>query len=249
MSRRLSEADLAAMQKAGKVAAQILRDLETFIAPQVATKDIEKFFDNALAKHPGMSAAFKGYNGFPSSVCVSLNDEVIHGIPSDTRVIKSGDLVSVDLGIKYKGVYVDTAYTYMVGEVNDLAKKLCKVTKEALWEGIRQALPGSRVGDVGSAVQNLAEKSGFSVVRQFVGHGIGKDLHLPPEVPNFGRKKVGFELKENIALAIEPMVAVGNYEVIIDKDGWTARTKDGSLSAHYEHTVVVTKDGPLVITV
>ena len=249
MSRRLSDADLAAMQKAGKAAAGILRDLESFIKPQISTKDIEKFFDNALAKHAGMSAAFKGYNRFPASVCVSLNDEVIHGIPSDTRVVKNGDLVSVDLGIKYKGVYVDTAYTYMVGEVSDLARKLCKVTQEALWEGIKQALPGSRVGDVGNAVQSLAEKNGFSVVRQFVGHGIGKDLHLPPEVPNFGAKKVGFEFKENIALAIDPMVAAGEYEVVIDKDGWTARTKDGSLSAHYEHTVVVTKNGPLVITV
>ena len=248
MSRRLSEADLAAMQKAGKAAAQILRDLESFIAPQASTKDIEKFFDNALDKHAGMSAAFRGYNGFPASVCVSLNDEVIHGIPSDTRTIKSGDLVSVDLGIKYKGVYVDCAYTYMVGEVSDLARKLCKVTQAALWEGIGQALPGSRVGDVANAVQNLAEKNGFSVVRQFVGHGIGKDLHLPPEVPNFGKKGVGFEFKENIALAIEPMVAVGKYEVVIDKDGWTARTKDGSLSAHYEHTVVVTKNGPVVVT-
>jgi methionyl aminopeptidase len=249
MVSRLREADLAAMQKAGKTAAVILRDLESFIKPRISTKDIERFFDNALAKYAGMSAAFKGYNRFPASVCVSLNDEVIHGIPSDTRIVKNGDLVSVDLGIKYKGVYVDTACTYMVGEVSELARTLCRVTKEALWEGIKQALPGARVGDVGSVVQNLAEKNGFSVVRQFVGHGIGRDLHLPPEVPNFGKKKVGFEFKENIALAIEPMVAVGGYEVVIDNDGWTARTKDGSLSAHYEHTVVVTKNGPLVITV
>jgi len=248
MSSRLGEAELAAMQKAGKVASGILSDLGGFIKPQISTKDIEKFFENALGEHDGMSAAFKGYSGFPAAVCVSLNDEVIHGIPSEARIVKDGDLVSVDLGIKYKGVYVDTAYTYMVGNVSDLARKLCKVTQEALWEGINKALPGLRTGDIGSAVQGLAEKNGFSVVRQFVGHGIGRNLHLAPEVPNFGKKNIGFQFKENIALAIEPMVAAGGYEVVIDSDGWTARTKDGSLSAHYEHTVVVTKNGPLVIT-
>ena len=248
MGRRLSEADIAAMQKAGAIAAQILRDLKNFIKPQIVTKDIELFFDKTLAEHKGMEAAFRGYNGFPGGLCVSLNDEVIHGIPSEKRIIQDGDLVSVDLGIRYKGIYVDTAYTYMVGKVSAPAQKLCAVTQDALYEGIKQALIGNRVGDIAYAVQHKAQENEFAVVRQFVGHGIGHSLHLPPEVPNFGMPAVGFEFKNNIALAIEPMVVAGSYELLIDADGWTARTKDGSLSAHYEHTVVITENGPLIVT-
>jgi methionyl aminopeptidase len=181
-------------------------------------------------------------------VCVSLNDEVIHGIPLQERIVKDGDLVSVDLGIQYKGVFVDAAYTYMVGKVSNLAKKLCRVTMDALWEGIKKAKAGLTVGDVAFAVQNRAEKNGFSVIRQFVGHGIGKSLHLPPEVPNFGEPASGFKLRRGMAIAIEPMVSAGDYEVVIAPDGWTARMKDGSLSAHYEHTVFITENGPIIIT-
>ena len=248
MSVGISAVDLASMKVSGKVAAQILKDLNSVIVPGISTWDIEKFFDNELSRHKGMSASFKGYSGYPSSVCVSVNDVVIHGIPSPEKIIDEGDLVSVDLGIKYKGTHVDTAATYMVGKVSDAAKKLSKVTFDALWKGIEQARVGSAIGDIAYAVQSFVESNGFSVIRQFVGHGIGKELHLPPEVPNFGVPRSGYQLKRNIAIAIEPMVSAGGYEVEVQPDGWTAKMKDGSLSAHFEHTVVITQDGPLVVT-
>jgi len=244
----LSGSDLAAMKISGRVAAQILNDLGRVIRPGISTKDIETFFDNELCRHAGMTAAFKGYSGYPAAVCVSVNDEVIHGIPAVKRVLREGDLVSVDLGIRYKGTYVDTASTYAVGQISDAAKKLCRVTREALDRGIAQARAGAQIGDVAYAIQKVVEDNGFSVVRQFVGHGIGKELHLPPEVPNFGSPRSGYVLEEGAAIAIEPMVSAGGYEVVVQPDGWTAKMKDGSLSAHYEHTVAITKDGPLIIT-
>ncbi|MDD4955812.1 MAG: type I methionyl aminopeptidase, partial [Candidatus Omnitrophica bacterium] len=186
--------------------------------------------------------------GYPASICVSINDEVIHGIPSDKRVIQEGDLVSIDLGIKYKGLFVDTAYTYIAGRGSNVARKLVKATLKSLYEGIKKAKPQARIGDIGSAVQNFIEKQGFGVVRQFVGHGIGKNLHQHPEVPNFGLPGEGDELYAGIAIAIEPMVTAGNYNVKVEPDGWTAKTKDGSLSAHFEHTIAITKKGPLILT-
>jgi methionyl aminopeptidase len=244
----LSAGNISDMKKSGGVAAQALKAIGDFITVGLSTKDIELFFISFLNDFSAMRPAFKGYNGFPSSICVSVNDEVIHGVPSERKIINNGDLVSVDIGIEYNGVYVDTAYTYMIGDVSANARKLCDVTNLALYQGIKKVNIGATIGDIGFEVQQIVEKNGFSVVRQFVGHGIGHQLHMPPEVANFGKQGDGCKLTSNIALAIEPMVNAGRYQVDILHDGWTVRTKDRSLSAHYEHTVVVTSDGPLIIT-
>jgi len=247
MVKPLTAQELDTMHKAGKAAAAILRKLKGFLKPGISTKDIEGFFERELSKYPGMEFAFKGYKGYPACCCVSVNEEIIHGIPS-SRQIKNGDLVSIDLGIKYKGLFVDTAYTYIVGQATGQAKKIVKVSLKALDVGIRQIKAGSRVGDISWAIQNFVENNGFSVIRKFVGHGIGRELHLAPEVPNFGEKETGPELEEGYALAIEPMVSAGSFDVDILADGWTAKTKDNSLSAHFEHTIAVTKKGPWILT-
>lgn len=248
MTEGLSSEEIACMRQAGRVAALILKKLKGCVKPGVATKYIEENFDNYLKEYPGMESAFKGFMGYPASLCVSINDEVIHGIPSDKRIIKEGDLVSIDLGIKYKGLFVDTAYTYIAGRPQAAAKKLLKASLRALYEGIKKAKPFATTGDVGFAVQSLIEKQGFAVIRKFVGHGIGKTLHLHPEVPNFGTPGEGEKLFEGMAIAIEPMVTAGSFDVEVGSDGWTAKTRDGSLSAHFEHTVAITKKGPLILT-
>jgi methionyl aminopeptidase len=248
MTGLLSSEDIAYMREAGKAAARILRKLKSCVKPGVTTKSIEDSFDNYLEEYPGMEAAFKGFMGYPASLCVSVNEEVIHGIPSDKKVIQEGDLVSIDLGIKYKELFVDTAYTYIAGRGSKAAKKLVKASLRSLYEGIKRAKPQATVGDIGSAVQNFVEKQGFGVVRQFVGHGIGRKLHQYPEVPNFGLPGEGDKLEVGMAIAIEPMVTAGSFNVAIAGDGWTAKTRDGSLSAHFEHTVVITKKGPLILT-
>ncbi|MFA5007748.1 MAG: type I methionyl aminopeptidase [Candidatus Omnitrophota bacterium] len=248
MTDLLSSEDIACMRQAGSVAALILKKLGKCVVAGATTKYIEESFDNYLKEYPGMESAFKGYMDYPASLCVSINDEVIHGIPSDKREIREGDLVSIDLGIKYKGLFVDTAYTYIAGRGNKIARKLVKASLKSLYEGIKKVKPQATTGDIGFAVQKFVENQGFAVVKQFVGHGIGKSLHLYPEVPNFGMPGKGDRLREGMAIAIEPMVAAGNYEVGVAGDGWTAKTKDGSLSAHFEHTVAITKKGPLILT-
>ena len=240
--------DLSTMRQAGKVASKAFKNIKKIMKAGSSTKDVEVLFDNFLKKYSGMEAAFKGYSGYPASLCVSINEEIIHGIPTDHKIIRDGDVVSVDLGIKYKGLFVDTAYTYLIGRVSSAAKKIVKVTYKSLQEAIKKVKIGAKIGDIGCAVQDFVEKNGFSVIRRFVGHGIGRDLHLPPEVPNFGKCKEGEELKEGYAIAIEPMVSSGTYDIDVLDDGWTVKTKDNSLSAHFEHTVVVTKKGPWVIT-
>lgn len=244
----LTREDFLDMRRAGKVAAYILRKLKKFIQPGITTKDIEIFFDRELEKYPDMSPAFKGFMGYPASVCVSVNEEVIHGIPSIKKVVYDGDVVSVDLGIKYKGLFVDTAYTYLVGKCSPLARKLVQITLRALNVGVRQAKVGAKVGDVGATIQNYIESNKFSVIRKFVGHGIGHSLHLSPEVPNFGMKGKGDAFLEGCAIAIEPMVSAGNFEVDVLDDGWTAKTEDNSIAAHFEHTVAITKHGPWILT-
>ncbi len=236
------------MRAAGQVASGILKKFRFFLRAGISTKDIEEFFEDNLREYPEMEFAFKGYMGYPASCCVSVNEEIIHGIPSVDRLIKDGDLVSIDLGIKYRGLFVDTAYTYIVGKVSRPARKLVKATFKALHVGIRQIKPGARVGDVSWAIQRFVEKSGFSVIRKFVGHGIGRELHLAPEVPNFGEKGQGPVLEEGCAVAVEPMVSAGGFEIDILNDGWTAKTKDNSLSAHFEHTIAITKKGPWILT-
>ena len=191
---------------------------------------------------------FKNYEGYPATACISINNEVIHGIPTNKRVLKAGDIVSIDLGAKFEGYHGDNAATFACGDVSPEAKRLMDTTKESLYEGIAAAVAGGRIGDISHAVQSYVEARGYSVVRQFVGHGIGTSLHEAPEVPNFGTAGRGFRLMPGMTLAIEPMVNAGGSEVKILPDGWTVLTKDGSLSAHFEHTVVITTDGPKIMT-
>lgn len=247
MIEPLTSNELKAMRQAGRAAAAIIRKLKFFITPGITTKSIETFFEKKLQQYPDMEAAFKGFMGYEASCCVSVNEEVIHGIPS-RRLIRAGDLVSVDLGIKYKGVFIDTAHTYAVGRITAAARRLVRVAHRSLYEAIRRIKIGACIGDISSSVQRTVEKNGFSVIRKFVGHGIGRELHLPPEVPNFGEKGQGPQLVEGQAIAIEPMVAMGSFDVDILDDGWTAKTKDNSLSAHFEHTIAVTKRGPWILT-
>ena len=248
MENILSYDEMVVMKKTGAFAARILAQVKKIMKPGTSTKDVETFFDKTLKEYPHMYAAFKGYNNYPSSLCVSVNEEIIHGIPSAQRVLKAGDLVSVDLGIKHQGLFVDTAYTYAIGIPTPLARKLINVCKNALGEAVKRVKIGARIGDIGSTVQTFVEKHGFSVIRNFVGHGIGRVLHCYPEVPNFGEKNTGEILREGMVLAIEPMISSGSYEVEILSDGWTAKTKDNSLSCHFEHTVAVTKRGAWVLT-
>ena len=248
MGNSLSFEEMCEMKKPGRVAAEVFRNLRQFIAPGISTKDIEVFFDNMLVEHSGMEAAFKGYGGYPASLCVSVNEEVIHGIPSEKKIINDGDIVSIDLGIVYNGLYVDTAYTYQIGEVSAQGKNLVRVCQGALKEAIKKVKGGAYIGDIGEEIQSFVEKEGFSVVRSFVGHGIGRELHCSPEVPNFGVAGTGEQLREGMVIAIEPMVCIGGYEVEVMDDGWTVKTKDRSLSCHFEHTIAITKEGPVIIT-
>lgn len=248
MDNILTDEQIEMMKRAGKVAGWIMKRLKRVVKEGVTTKDIEDFVDKNLELYPEMKPAFKGYLGYPSSVCVSVNEEIIHGIPKKGKILKNGDIVSVDFGIEYNGIFVDTAYTYGVGKISLLARRLIDVCRNSLKEGIKRIKPGMRVGDVSNAIQRYVEKYGFSVIRKFVGHGIGKKLHLPPEVPNFGEQGKGDILRPRMALAIEPMVSAGDYDVMVLDDGWTVKTVDGSLSAHFEHTVVIKEKKALVIT-
>jgi len=248
MDNILSLEEIKTMRIPGKVAAQFLKQLRRSIAPGMSTKDIEDHFDQMLTQHHDMEAAFKGYCDYPASLCVSVNDEIIHGIPRRDHIIQKGDFVSVDLGIKYKGLFVDTAYTYTAGAVSNKDKKLLKVGHYALLRALKKVRIGAHIGDIGATIQKYVESHGCSVIRKFVGHGIGRVLHCPPEVPNFGIENTGEILKEGMVIAIEPMVTSGGYDVAFLDDGWTVKTKDNSLSVHFEHTIAVTRRGPYVIT-
>lgn len=232
--------------RACKIVAEILNALKEIVKPGITTKDIEVFVDKTIAER-GAVAAFRGYRNYPSSVCTSVNDQVVHGIPSGLR-LKEGDILSVDLGIYLEGFYGDGAVTFPVGRISPSAERLLRVTEEALYIGIEKARPGNRVSDISSSIQRYVESHGYSVVRTFVGHGIGRSLHEEPQVPNFGAPGQGPRLREGMTLAIEPMVNEGTYEVRILDDGWTAVTADGKLSAHYEHTVVITRNGARILT-
>lgn len=195
----------------------------------------------------GAKPAFKGYHGYPHALCISINEVVVHGMPSE-RVLMEGDIVGLDFGVCYQGFYGDATITLPVGRVTDRALRLMQVTEQSLYAGIEQARPGNRLGDISAAVQSVAEDAGYSVVRDFVGHGIGKNLHEEPQIPNFGQKGRGIELKRGMILAIEPMVNEGHYKVQIQPDGWTVVTKDGSLSAHFEHSIAITENGPDILS-
>jgi len=238
--------EIKRMAEACRIVAEVLEEIRKIIAPDITTKEIDGFAESYIVSKKAYPA-FKGYRGFPASLCTSVNEEVVHGIPSSRR-LKKGDIISLDIGVYYRGFYGDAAVTFPVGEPEGVAKKLLTVTKDALYRGIENAVIGNRLFDISSAIQRYVEGNGFSVVRNFVGHGIGRELHEEPQVPNFGRTGEGPSLREGMTLAIEPMVNAGGWEVIILSDGWTAVTKDRSLSAHFEHTVAITSNGPLILT-
>jgi len=238
--------ELILMREAGKILARILADLKSSLKIGMTTKEIDERAES-LMKDCGVAPAFKGYHGYPACLCLSVNEEVIHGIPG-ARVIKDGDIVGIDIGIIRQGYYSDMAFTVGFGDVPPAKQKLMDVTRQALLKGIAEARPGNRLGDISNAIQRYAESKGFSIVRDFVGHGIGRALHEDPEIPNYCPPRQGPLLKAGMVFAIEPMVNMGSWAVVQDADRWTIRTADGQPSAHFEHTIVVTKGEPLVLT-
>ena len=234
------------MRQAGQIVAQILQSLESLIRPGITTGELDREAE-AIIRRLGGEPAFKGYRGFPASICTSVNEEVVHGIPG-RRVLKEGDIVGVDVGAKVSGYFGDGARTFGVGTISEEAGRLIEVTQEALTRGIQQAVLGGRLSNISFAIQSYVESFGYSVVRDFVGHGIGSQIHQDPQVPNFGSPNHGVELKKGMALAIEPMVNVGGPEVLVLDDGWTVVTRDRKLSCHFEHTVVVGEDPPEILT-
>ena len=243
--------EIEIMRAANVIVAEVLSELRRRVQPGVTTADLDRIAED-MTRQRGATPAFKGYapagRVFPRSVCTSINDEVVHGIPSERRVLHEGDLIGLDFGVCYEGFYGDAAVTVAVGQADPEAERLMQVTEEALWAGIEQVRPGKRLGDVSAAIQERVERDGFSVVREFVGHGIGRRLHEEPQVPNFGKRDRGVRLREGMVLAIEPMVNAGAPEVRVKEDGWTAVTIDGRRSAHFEHSVAVTEHGPYVLS-
>jgi methionyl aminopeptidase len=241
-----SSQEIERIAQACGIVAKTLDAVKVIVKPGITTAEIESFVD-AYIRENNAVPAFKGYRGYPASICTSVNNEVIHGIPSD-RVLKEGDILSVDLGVYKDGFYGDGAYTFPVGKIHPDAERLLKVTEEALYIGIENAKADNRVSDISYSIQNHVESNGFSVVRAFVGHGIGSELHEEPQIPNFGLPGRGPRLRPGMTLAIEPMVNEGGYEVLILDDGWTVVTMDGKLSAHFEHSILVTLDKPRILT-
>lgn len=239
--------ELKVMREACRISAEALKLTGNAVEPGVTTAELDRIAEKYILSQ-GAIPNFKNYNGYPATACISINNEVIHGIPSKKRVIKAGDIVSIDLGACFEGYHGDNAATFACGDVSAEAKRLMDTTRESLYEGIAAAVSGGRLGDIGAAIQQYVEKRGYSVVRQFVGHGIGTHLHEAPEVPNFGTHGRGIRLMPGMTLAIEPMINAGHYDVKVMPDGWTVLTKDGSLSAHFEHTIVITPDGPQIMT-
>lgn len=239
--------ELSVMKEACRISAGALQVIGQAIEPGVTTGELDRMAEKYILSQ-GAKPNFKNYQGYPATACISINNEVIHGIPSNKRKIAAGDIVSVDLGALYEGYHGDNAATFAVGDVTSEAKRLIDTTRESLYEGIKFARAGGRIGDISSAIQRYVESRGFSVVRDFVGHGIGTQLHESPEIPNFGTPGKGIRLLPGMTIAIEPMINIGSHEVKILPDGWTVLTKDGSLSAHFEHTVAITADGPLIMT-
>jgi len=235
------------MREAGRLVGEVLTELAAAVAPGVSTADLDALAEKRI-RQAGATPAFKGYHGYPATICASVNDEVIHGIPSGRRVLNEGDVISIDVGASLNGYYGDSAVTLPVGMISEKTATLLRVTEESLYKAIETARPGNRVSDIGHAVQKHVEAYGFSVVREFVGHGIGQKMHEEPQVPNYGQPGHGPRLAEGMVLAIEPMVNAGSPAVKVLADGWTAVTRDGSLSAHFEHTVAVTAGEPWILT-
>jgi methionyl aminopeptidase len=242
-----SRAEIERMRVANQLVAEVLAELEAMVRPGVTTADLDRAAER-MVRDAGAEPAFKGYRGYPATLCASVNEEVVHGIPSPARGLAEGDVISLDMGVKIGGFYGDSAVTVPVGPIPERTEALLRVTRESLDRAIAVVRAGGRLSDIGHAVQQWVEAHGFSIVREFVGHGIGERLHEEPQIPNYGQPGRGPKLAEGMVLAIEPMVAMGRPETRVLGDGWTAVTRDGSLAAHFEHTVAVTADGPLVLT-
>ncbi|MCL1808795.1 MAG: type I methionyl aminopeptidase [Clostridiales bacterium] len=242
-----SDQEIDIMRESGKVAGHILKELRDMIKPGISTMDINDFVEGTIRRN-GMVPTFKGYNGFPAAACVSVNDEVIHGIPNKRRRLMEGDIVSVDIGVTHRGYVSDAARTYAVGRIDEEALRLINVTEESFFEGIKYCNAGCRLSDISSAIQKHVERAGFSTVRDFVGHGVGRSMHEEPQIPNYGKPGRGPRIAKGMVFAIEPMINQGSFEVDVKLDNWTAVTADGKLSAHYENTVVVTDGEPELLT-
>ena len=242
-----NDEQIALMKIAGRITAEALMTARELIRPGISTKEIDTKIRRYIEKC-GATPSFLGYGGFPGSACISINEQVIHGIPSERVILNEGDIVKIDVGARYRGYNGDSARTFPVGKVSDEALRLISVTEKSFYEAMKVAKPGNRVGDIGFAVENFVISNGFSVVRDYVGHGVGKDLHEEPEIPNFGRAGRGVRLYPGMTLAIEPMVNAGSHDVRVLKDGWTVVTSDGKLSAHYENSILITENDPIILT-
>lgn len=242
-----SAREIELMREAGRILAKVHEDLAAALKPGMSTLDVDQLGERLIRSY-GCIPSFKNYNGYPASICVSVNDEVVHGIPSKHRIIREGDIVSLDAGVIYHGYHSDAARTHAVGKVTPEAQQLIDVTRQSFFEGIKYAKAGNHLNDISSAVQAYAESFGYGVVRDLVGHGIGEHLHEAPEVPNFAQKRKGIRLVSGMTLAIEPMINIGRPDVVWLDDDWTVVTEDGTLSAHYENTILVTEDGPEILS-
>jgi methionyl aminopeptidase len=243
-----SAREIETMAAGGRILAATHQHIKPALVPGASTLDIDKMVESFIRSHAGATPSFKGLYGFPASACISLNEEIVHGIPSAKRVLKDGDIITVDIGVYYGGFHTDSAWTYAVGSISDEAKRLMQVTEASLWAAIDQCVLGNHIGDLGAACEAVVTKAGFSVVRDLVGHGVGAVMHEDPQVPNHGKPKRGPRLQAGMTLAIEPMVNVGAAATKTLSDKWTIVTLDGELSAHFEHTVAITADGPRVLT-
>ena len=242
-----SQREIEIMRQAGKIVATVLQELKSRTEPGMTTRDLDEIASKETERL-GAVPSFKGYHGYPATVCVSLNDEIVHGIPGD-RVIRDGDIVSIDFGVIYDGFQGDAALTIGVGNISPEAEKLLEATEGSLMAGIAAAKAGARLGDISAVIQEYAESRGFSIVREYTGHGIGRDMHEDPQIPNYGLKGQGPLLKKGMTLALEPMVNIGDWRTKVEDDNWTVRTSDGSLSAHFEHTIAITDNGAEILTV
>lgn len=243
---RKSKREIEQMKKAGEILVKCHKEIAKMIRPGITTMEIDQFVEEFLAEH-GATPEQKGFNGYPYATCASINDEICHGFPRDEKLV-NGDIVTIDMVVNLNGALADSAWTYEVGEVDEKGKRLIEVTKTALYKGIEQAQVGNRIGDIGHAIQIYAEGEGFSVVRDFTGHGIGPTIHEPPHIPHFGLPNKGLRLKEGMVITIEPMINEGSWQSKMDDNQWTARTIDKGRSAQFEHTLAITKDGPLILT-
>ena len=243
-----SQREIEIMARGGKILAETVKLMERSVKPGMTTADLDAIADEFIRSHPGAKPSFKGLYNFPASICSSINHEIVHGIPSKKRVLYEGDVLSIDVGVQYEGYHTDSATTVAVGSVNDESRQLLQVTRDALDAGVAVAKPGNHLGDIGAAIQAVVEAAGFSVVRDLVGHGIGTGFHEEPQVPNYGKPNRGIRLVPGLTIAIEPMVNVGKPGIRTMPDKWTVVTVDGKRSAHFEHTVAITEDGPRILT-